>query len=138
MVFKSLETFLNRINFPALMRCMVKLPVILLRPSHTNFWLSSRWLLLISFCAMSIMDFRIFLAGIVKIWCCSFQQDFFFDQCELVFVITFKINFLFYDNDKWQKDVLPVFYYFFNYRVCQAMRNKQIHRKERPIYDSLG
>ena len=40
MVFKSLETFLNRFNFPSLMRCKAKLLEILLRPSHTNFWLS--------------------------------------------------------------------------------------------------
>ena len=40
MVFKSLETFLNHFNFPTLMRCKVKLFEILLRPSHTNFWLS--------------------------------------------------------------------------------------------------
>ena len=37
MVFKSLETFLNRFNFPTLMRCKVKLLEILLRPSHTLF-----------------------------------------------------------------------------------------------------
>ena len=42
MVFKSLETFLNRFNFPTLMRSKVKLLEILLRPSHTNFWLSNR------------------------------------------------------------------------------------------------
>ena len=39
MVFKSLDTFLNRFNFPTLMRCKVKLLEILLRPSHTNIWL---------------------------------------------------------------------------------------------------
>ena len=33
MVFKSLETFLNRFNFPTLMRCKVDL----LRPSHRHF-----------------------------------------------------------------------------------------------------
>ena len=40
MVFKSLETFLNRFNFPTLMRCKVKFLEILLQPSHTHFWLS--------------------------------------------------------------------------------------------------
>ena len=40
MIFKSLENFLNRFNFPTLMRYKVKLLEILLRPSHTNFWLS--------------------------------------------------------------------------------------------------
>ena len=39
-VFKSLETFLNRLNFPTLMRCKAKLLEILLRPSYTNLWLS--------------------------------------------------------------------------------------------------
>ena len=40
MVFKSLETFLNRFNFLTLMSCKVKFLEIFLRPSHTNFWLS--------------------------------------------------------------------------------------------------
>ena len=40
MVFKPLETFLNRFNFLTLMRCKVKLLEILLRSLHTNFWLS--------------------------------------------------------------------------------------------------
>ena len=40
MVFKSLETFLNRFNFPTLIRFKVKLLEILLRPSHAHFWLS--------------------------------------------------------------------------------------------------
>ena len=40
LVFMSLESFLNRFNFPTLMRCKAKLLEILLRPSHTNFWLS--------------------------------------------------------------------------------------------------
>ena len=41
MVFQSLETFLNRFNFQTLMRCKAKLLEILLRPSYTNFWLST-------------------------------------------------------------------------------------------------
>ena len=44
MVFKSLETFLNRFNFPALMRCKAKFLEILLQPSHTHFWLSKTML----------------------------------------------------------------------------------------------
>ena len=40
MVFKSLETFLNRFNFLTFMRCKVKLLEILLRPSHMHFWFS--------------------------------------------------------------------------------------------------
>ena len=40
LVFKSLETFLNRFNFPTLMRCKVKYLEILLRPSHTYLSLS--------------------------------------------------------------------------------------------------
>ena len=34
LVFKTLETSLNRFNFPTLMRCKVKLLEILLEPSH--------------------------------------------------------------------------------------------------------
>ena len=41
MVFKSLETILNRFNFPTLMRCKVKWLEILLRPSLTYVWLSN-------------------------------------------------------------------------------------------------
>ena len=37
LVFKILETFLNRFNFPTLMRCKVKLLEILLEPSHVFF-----------------------------------------------------------------------------------------------------
>ena len=37
LVFKTLETFLNRFNFPTLMRCKVKLLEILLEPSHVFF-----------------------------------------------------------------------------------------------------
>ena len=41
MVFKSLETFLNRFNSPTLMKGIkVKLIEILLRPSLTHFWFS--------------------------------------------------------------------------------------------------
>ena len=40
MVFRSLELFLNRFNFPILMRYKVKEHEILLRPSHTYLWLS--------------------------------------------------------------------------------------------------
>ena len=40
MVFKSLETFLNRFNFPTFMRCKVKKLEILFRPSHMFLWLS--------------------------------------------------------------------------------------------------
>ena len=36
-VFKTLETFLNRFNFPTLMRCKVKLLEILLEPSRVFF-----------------------------------------------------------------------------------------------------
>ena len=37
LVFKTLETFLNRFNFPTLMRCKVKLLEILLEPSRVFF-----------------------------------------------------------------------------------------------------
>ena len=37
MVFKWLETFLNRFIFPTLIRCKLKLLEILLGPSHTHF-----------------------------------------------------------------------------------------------------
>ena len=40
MVFKSLETFLNRFIFPTFMRCKVKLLEILLSTSHTALILS--------------------------------------------------------------------------------------------------
>ena len=40
MVLKSLEIFMNRFNFPTLMGRKVKLLEILLRSSHTKFWLS--------------------------------------------------------------------------------------------------
>ena len=40
LVFKTLETFLNRFNFPTLMRCKVKLLEILLEPSRVIFWSS--------------------------------------------------------------------------------------------------